>query len=231
MVISGCVFCCCHSTVWDMSLRIFESVRWNAYLHRPDFGIYSHWKGCLRNGVRTHTNYKENTPLYRGRSHQRRCITHDSQPNTLPTELYPSLFDSSGLCYISNSLVHLACTISPIHWSIWLVLYLQFIGPSGLYYMYKFIGPSGLYYISNLLVHLACTISPIHWSIWLVLYLQFIGPSGLYYIFNLLVHLACTISSIYWSIWLVLYLQFIGPSGLHYISNVLVPLASSIVLV
>ena len=41
----------------------FESVRWNACVHRLDLGLYSHPKELWGNGARTHVNSKGNTPL------------------------------------------------------------------------------------------------------------------------------------------------------------------------
>ena len=106
----------------------FESVRWNACVHRLDLALYSHPKEfggmesepmltpreksplpeecmCAQtrprfilpservwgNGVRTHVNSKGTDPLYqrlREGSNPRRSITQDSEPNTLPTELF-----------------------------------------------------------------------------------------------------------------------------------------------
>ena len=40
----------------------FESVRWNACVHRLDLGLYSHPKEFLRNGVRNHVNSKLKIP-------------------------------------------------------------------------------------------------------------------------------------------------------------------------
>ena len=37
----------------------FESVRWNACVHRLDLGLYSHLKEFFGNGVRTHVNSEE----------------------------------------------------------------------------------------------------------------------------------------------------------------------------
>ena len=68
----------------------FESVRWNALVHRLDLGLYSHLKEFGENGVRTHVNSKEKNPLYRGLRgglNTRRCITQDTE-HTLPTELF-----------------------------------------------------------------------------------------------------------------------------------------------
>ena len=41
----------------------FESLRWNAWVHRLDLGLYSHPKEFLGNGVRTHVTSKEKSPL------------------------------------------------------------------------------------------------------------------------------------------------------------------------
>ena len=40
----------------------FESVRWNAYVHRLDLGLYFHPKEFWGNGVRTHVNSKGKIP-------------------------------------------------------------------------------------------------------------------------------------------------------------------------
>ena len=68
----------------------FESVRWNACVHRLDLGFYSHPKKFWGNGVRTHVNFKGKIPstgkiLPSGKSNPRHSITQDSEPNTLPT--------------------------------------------------------------------------------------------------------------------------------------------------
>ena len=72
----------------------FESVQWNACVHRLDFGLHSHQKKFWGNGVRNHVNSMKN-PLYqrvRGGLNLWRCNTHDSEPNTLLTELFwPSM--------------------------------------------------------------------------------------------------------------------------------------------
>ena len=44
-----------------MNVRIFESVRWNACVHRLDLGLYSHPK-VSGNGVRSHVNSKGKSP-------------------------------------------------------------------------------------------------------------------------------------------------------------------------
>ena len=66
----------------------FESVRWNACVHRLDLSLNSHPKEFWGNGVRTHANSKGKIPstrkiLLRG-PNLRRCIKQDSEPNTLP---------------------------------------------------------------------------------------------------------------------------------------------------
>ena len=67
----------------------FESVRWNACVHRLELGLYSHWKEFLGNGVRTHVNSKGKIPstgkiLLLGGSNPQGCIKQDSELNTLP---------------------------------------------------------------------------------------------------------------------------------------------------
>ena len=70
----------------------FESVQWNACVHRLDLGLHSHPKEFWGDGVRTHVNSKGKIPstgkiLHRVGSNPRRCIMQDSEQNTLPTEL------------------------------------------------------------------------------------------------------------------------------------------------
>ena len=73
----------------------FESVRWNACVHRLNFGLYSHPKEFLGNGVRIHNNksmitQSEKFPLRRLRRglNPQYCIVQDSGPNALSTELF-----------------------------------------------------------------------------------------------------------------------------------------------
>ena len=57
MVHAGCVF------VAGIHMSgSFESVPWNAYVHRLDLGLYSHSKELLGDGVRTHGNSKGKIP-------------------------------------------------------------------------------------------------------------------------------------------------------------------------
>ena len=61
-----CFVCCCcwflasnhPSRTWISGS--FESVRWNACVHRLDLGLYSYPKEFLGNGVRTHVDSKLN---------------------------------------------------------------------------------------------------------------------------------------------------------------------------
>ena len=69
----------------------FESVRWNACVHRLDLRLYSHLKEFweMGKGGRTHVNSKGKIPctgriILRGGSNPRRGMQQDSQPNTLP---------------------------------------------------------------------------------------------------------------------------------------------------
>ena len=55
MVHAGCGFVAIHPSRTRMS-GSFESVRWNACVHRPDLGLHSHLKEFWGNGVRTHVN-------------------------------------------------------------------------------------------------------------------------------------------------------------------------------
>ena len=68
-------------------------MRWNACMHRLDLGLYSHPKAFWGNGGRTHVNSNGKIPstrkkILRGRPNPRRCITQDSECNTLPADLF-----------------------------------------------------------------------------------------------------------------------------------------------
>ena len=70
--------------------RCFESVRWNACVHRLDLGLYSHPKKFWGNGDRTLANTKGKIPstgkiLHREGLIPQHCIKQDSKPKTLPT--------------------------------------------------------------------------------------------------------------------------------------------------
>ena len=70
----------------------FESVRWNACLHRLDLGLYSNPKEFQGNGVRTHFNSKGKIPCTRKKSPQRRIeptTPHQAgQQAQLPTSYF-----------------------------------------------------------------------------------------------------------------------------------------------
>ena len=63
-------------------------------MRRLDLGLYSHPKELLGNGVRKIASTGK--ILLRGGSNPRRCITQDSEPNTLPAELFRPLQLSEG---------------------------------------------------------------------------------------------------------------------------------------
>ena len=52
----------------------FESMRWNACVHRLDLGLYSHPKEFWGNRVRNHVNSKEKIPSTGGSEDVRTCI-------------------------------------------------------------------------------------------------------------------------------------------------------------
>ena len=65
-----------------MNVRNFESMRWNASVHKLDLGLYSHPKEFGENGIRNHVNSKGKNLLnrrLRGGSNPRCCITQDSE--------------------------------------------------------------------------------------------------------------------------------------------------------
>ena len=49
----------------------FESVRWNACVHRLDLGLWFHLKEFLGNGVRTHVNSRGKIPSTGGSEEHR----------------------------------------------------------------------------------------------------------------------------------------------------------------
>ena len=62
MVQAGCVFVADIHPSRTWTSGSFESVRWNACVHRLDLGLYSHPKEFLGNGVWTHVNSKGKIP-------------------------------------------------------------------------------------------------------------------------------------------------------------------------
>ena len=78
-----------------------DLLRWTECVYRLDLGLYSRLKEILGTGVGTHVNSKGIIPSTRGSgveegggrgrgggSNPPRCIMLDSEPNTLPTELF-----------------------------------------------------------------------------------------------------------------------------------------------
>ena len=102
MVRAGCVFVAGIHPSRTWTSGSFESVRWNACMHRLDLGLYSHPKEFWGNGVWTHVNSKgkipstENVP--RGGSNPRRC---GQRAQALPTELFRPPTQSLNSMYFS----------------------------------------------------------------------------------------------------------------------------------
>ena len=98
MVHAGCVFVTgIHlSRAWMSGS--FESLQWNAFMHRLDLGLYSHPKEFWGNGVRAHVISKGKIPSTgspeEDRTHSASSRRTYSGPNTLPTELFQPLFFS-----------------------------------------------------------------------------------------------------------------------------------------
>ena len=76
----------------------FESVRWNACVHRLDLGLYSHPKEVLGNGVRTHANSEGNIPSA-GSSEEGRNRDAASRRPASPTQDRLSYFDPSSVFF------------------------------------------------------------------------------------------------------------------------------------
>ena len=72
MVHAGCVFVVGIHQSRTIKSESFESVRWNACVHRLDLSLYSHPKEFWGNGVRTHINSKGKIPATGKISPQRR---------------------------------------------------------------------------------------------------------------------------------------------------------------
>ena len=62
MVRAGCVFAAGIHPSRTWTSGSFESVRWNACVHKLDLGLYSHPKEFWGNGVWTHVNSKGKIP-------------------------------------------------------------------------------------------------------------------------------------------------------------------------
>ena len=81
---------------------LFESVRWNACVHRLDLGLYSHPKEFWGNGVWTHVNSKGKIPST-GKCPQRSIepATLWQRAQALPTELFRPPMNFQKLHYHS----------------------------------------------------------------------------------------------------------------------------------
>ena len=91
MVQSGCAFVAGIHPSGTWISKSFESMQWSACVHRLDLSSCSHPKEFWGNVIRTYVNSKGKNPLYRrlrGGSNLWHCITQDSKPNTLLTELF-----------------------------------------------------------------------------------------------------------------------------------------------
>ena len=88
---AGCVFCCRHSYVQDMNVRIFgvRAMECVFVQIRPRFifsseRVFGKWS-------QNPCPFQGENPLYRmrrGGSNPQRCNTQGSEPNTLPAELF-----------------------------------------------------------------------------------------------------------------------------------------------
>ena len=82
-----------------MNIRIFESVRWNAYVHRQDLGLYSHPKEFWGNGVRTHVNSKGKSPLPEKFSPQEDRAHDAAQSRTASSTHYQPAIPAPGCSF------------------------------------------------------------------------------------------------------------------------------------
>ena len=104
MVRAQCVFVAgIHPSRTSMS-GSFESVRWNACVQRLDLGLYSHPKEFRGNIDRTHVNSKGKVLSTGGSEEDRTRLAasrKDSEPNTLPSELFrpPFITSKSRSCW------------------------------------------------------------------------------------------------------------------------------------
>ena len=77
-----------------MNVRIFESMRRNASVHRQDLSLYSHLKEYLGNGVRAHVNSKGKIPSTRSSEDQ----THETASHRAAS---PTHYDKAGFTQVS----------------------------------------------------------------------------------------------------------------------------------
>ena len=91
----------------------FESVWWNACVHRLDYCLHFHSKEFLGNGVRAHTNSMGKIPSTGGSEEGWTCITQDSKPNTLLTELFqPKEEKKTSIFFTIGKQKHIYDTLS-----------------------------------------------------------------------------------------------------------------------
>ena len=98
MVRAGCVFVAGIHPSRTWTSGSFESVRWNACVHRLGLGLYSHPKEFWGKGVWTHVNSKGKIPST-GKCPQRSIepATLWQQAQALPTELFRPLCSTHRL--------------------------------------------------------------------------------------------------------------------------------------
>ena len=92
-------FCVAHIHSYStLTSRSFESMRWNACVHRLDLGLFSHSKESGGNGVRAYVNSKGKKSLLpekfssKGGSNPPRRIKQDSVSSTLPPSSSSPIF-------------------------------------------------------------------------------------------------------------------------------------------
>ena len=91
---TGCVFAAGIHLSRTYMFRSFESVPWNACVHRLDLSLYSHLKEFWENGARNHVNSKGKVPSNIGSEEVQTRNTVKHKPNTLPAKLFqPLAFD------------------------------------------------------------------------------------------------------------------------------------------
>ena len=79
----------------------FESLQWNACVHRLDIGLYSYSKEFFENGVRTHVNSKGQIPFTSSSEEDR---THDTSSRRTVAQHTSDLSYSSTATKRSNQL-------------------------------------------------------------------------------------------------------------------------------
>ena len=87
------------SFVSEWGWHLCKSMGWNASVHKLDLSQYCHVNEFDGNGARTYVNSMGKKNLYRkfrGGSNPQHCIMQDSDPNTLPTELFQSPIHASN---------------------------------------------------------------------------------------------------------------------------------------